>query len=300
VTDFQPHPILVPSDLSAASAEAVRVARQVAKTDDNVTVVFVALDHDLVAPAHIWGMNEVAQENAEECRNRLNKWVVDNDLGDVRQEVRCGDPGMEICKLAKEMSCPLIVVPSHGRKGLTRILLGSVAERVIRHADCSVLILRRDETDGDSDSEWLPRKRIVVPVDLSESSSTAIETAMQLVDNPANIDVVNVVYTMSDTLATGSAAVSLDDIELNRSECLKRFLSEHGWDSLDSHVRCGEPGLTVAEHADDTNADLVVMPSHGFHGFDRLLLGSTTERVLRHTRAPVLVLRRHDAKPNNE
>lgn len=293
---FQPLPILVPSDLSSSSVEAVRVARQIARSDEQVIVVYVALDHDLIAPGNIWGVDDVVQETAEECRERLGRWVVKNDLGSVRQEIRRGDPGMEICRLARELSCPLIVVPSHGRKGLSRILLGSVAERIIRHADCSVLVVRRDGAEVESTSSWLPRERVVVPIDLSESSSAAVETALQLVASPDDIDVVNVVYTMSDTLAAGSMAVAQEDLERSRNECLQRFLREHGWNSLKSHIMFGEPGMTLAEYADDRKADLVVMPSHGFHGLNRLLLGSTTERVLRHTKAPVLVLRRQDAE----
>ncbi len=300
MTSFQPLPILVPSDLSSSSAEAVRVARQIARSDEQVTVVYVALDHDLIAPGNIWGMDDVVQETAEECRERLSQWVTKNDLGSIRQEIRRGDPGMEICKLARDLSCPLIVVPSHGRKGLSRILLGSVAERIIRHADCSVLVVRRDGAEAESTSDWLPRQRVIVPVDLSESSSAAVETALQLVASPDDIDVINVVYTMNDTLAAGSIAVTQEDLEQNRSECLQRFLREHGWHTLKSHIMFGEPGMTIAEYADDTKAELVVMPSHGFHGFNRLLLGSTTERVLRHTKAPVLVLRRQDSETNKD
>ena len=294
MTDFHPTPILVPTDLSATSAEAVRIARQIAPSDADVVVVYVGLDHDLIAPAHIWGMAEITPDNGEERRQRLDKWVTDNELGDVRQELRSGDPGLEICALAKELSCPLIVIPSHGRKGLTRILLGSVAERVIRHAECSVLIVRRDGTNGGTSPNWLPRKHVVVPVDLSESTTLAVESALKLVDDEMHVDIINVVYTMSDAMVTGSIAVSQDDLRDNREECLRRYLDEHGWGSLNTHVLFGEPGATIADYADDVDADLVVMPSHGFHGLDRLLLGSTTERVLRHTKAPVLVLRRKD------
>ena len=292
VTDFHPTPILVPTDLSSASADAVRVARQIATSDENVIVLYVGLDHDLIAPGNIWGMDGIPQDDAGDRPRRLKEWVADNGLGAVRQEVRCGDPGMEICALAKGQSCPLIIVPSHGRKGLTRILLGSVAERVIRHAECSVLVVRRDGSDEDASAAWLPPKRVIVPVDLSESTSEAIETALTLVDDPKHIEVVNVVFTMSDTLVTGSIAVSQDDLQNNRKECLDRFLEDHGWSSLKTHVMFGDPGMTVADYANDVDADLVIMPSHGFHGLNRLLLGSTTERVLRHTKAPVLVLRR--------
>ena len=54
-----------------------------------------------------------------------------------------GDPGHEIVKYAEEIDADLIVIPSHGRTGLTRLLIGSVAERVVRLAHCPVLVLRK-------------------------------------------------------------------------------------------------------------------------------------------------------------
>jgi len=60
---------------------------------------------------------------------------------------------------------------------------------------------------------------------------------------------------------------------------------------LEMHASVGDPGTRVIEHAIKVNADLIVMPSHGRHGLKRWLLGSTTERVLRHSLLPVLVLR---------
>ena len=61
-------------------------------------------------------------------------------------------------------------------------------------------------------------------------------------------------------------------------------------------VIIGDPGISIANYAEEVKADLVVIPSHGYHGLHRLVLGSTTERVIRHCHSPVLVLRRHDAE----
>ncbi len=290
---FHPTPILVPTDLSPASVNAVRVARSVVESDDQVIVVHVGLDHDLIAPAHIWGMEAIALDSVEEKQQLLQKWVTENGLGDVRQEVRCGDAGLEICDLAKQLSCPLILMPSHGHRGLKRVLLGSVAERVIRHAECSVLVLRR--ADDEDTSDWLPRRKVLVPVDLSESTAMAIETAHRFVDDPKSLEVVNVVSTFNESLMSGTVALTEEDFRDSRNECLRRFLEESGWPSLQTRILVGDPGMTISEYADDVGADLIVIPSHGFHGLDRLLLGSTTERVIRHTNCPVLVLRRHDA-----
>ena len=58
-----------------------------------------------------------------------------------------GNPGLEITEYARESKSDLIVIPSHGHHGLRRILLGSVAERVLRHAECPTLVLRRQDAD---------------------------------------------------------------------------------------------------------------------------------------------------------
>lgn len=296
---FAAGPIVVPTDLSDASAGAIQVAQQLTAGGGDVVTVHVGLDQELIAPAHIWGVEEFVQENHEERAADVAAWIRQHGFENVRQELRWGDPGLEICELASELSSPLIVIPSHGRSGLERILLGSVAERVIRHAPCSVLVLRRTEVrERDASETWLPRQRIVVPVDLSESTGMAVETAQTLTNDPSKIDVINVLFSVNDALIAGSMALSEEDITEARRRRLREFLDERGWTDVQAHVLTGHPGLTISDYADQVQADLIVMPSHGFHGLNRLLLGSTTERVLRHTRAPVLVLRRPDAEPH--
>ncbi len=71
---------------------------------------------------------------------RLRKERIDRKLS-VRVRVITGDPATEIVQLAKEEKCDLIVLPTHGRTGLTHLFFGSVAEKVVRHAECPVLTL---------------------------------------------------------------------------------------------------------------------------------------------------------------
>lgn len=293
---FKPSSILVPTDLSAAAANAVRVARSIAASDGDVCVAFVGLDRELVAPGHIWGMDAIAQENVAVLEQRLRDWIADNELGDVQPVLRYGDPGMEICALAVAQETQLVIVPSHGRKGVKRILLGSVAERIIRHCNCSVLVLRRtDDNEAPVSADWLPRRHVIVPVDLSEATGIAIESALTTVGDPGDLEIIHVAGAIDDAMMAGGIVISADDLQENRTQTLERYLADRGWNHLKHQVLVGETGLTITEYATTSEADLIVMPSHGFHGLDRLLLGSTTERVLRHASAPVLVLRRHDA-----
>ena len=191
------------------------------------------------------------------------------------------------------------MLPSHGRHGLERVLLGSVAERIIRHCECSVLVLRRGEDSGaalELPNHWCPKKRVVVPVDFSQSTDATLDVALELVDDRPNIDVINVIPSFEDPIMIGSTVLTDEDRRANRQEALEKYLAEHGYSGMSAHTIIGNSGTEIAEYANGIKADLVVMPSHGYHGLHRLVLGSTTERVIRYSNSPVLVLRRHDAE----
>lgn len=142
---------------------------------------------------------------------------------------------------------------------------------------------------------WLPKQNVVVPVDFSEQSLNAIQTAIELAGSAANVHVVHVVIPLA-SITVGEVWVA-EDVESRLSaarEYLTKFLKEHAITGVTTEVREGDPGLQIAEYVSALQADLVVIPSHGRHGVQRLLLGSVTERVLRHVDCPILVLRRQD------
>jgi nucleotide-binding universal stress UspA family protein len=91
---------------------------------------------------------ELGLETGAEVRGAMEAWTREAEavLGrPVRAEVVPGDPATELLRLARERAFDLVVLGSHGRKGLSRLVLGSVAERVVRHAPCTVLVVRRRE-----------------------------------------------------------------------------------------------------------------------------------------------------------
>ena len=144
---------------------------------------------------------------------------------------------------------------------------------------------------------WLPKSKVVVPVDFSTSSERSIRTALELAKAPENVHVVHVVPPL-DALAYGEIEMwSPDDLASRRKaaeEFLVNFLKKAGFEKVTRAVLVGDPGLSIAEYADKNAADLIVLPSHGYHGIKRMLLGSVAERVLRHTPCEVLVLHRND------
>lgn len=135
--------IVVPWDFSDLAIEALNSARSMVNSVGQLHVIHV---DTLVIPAgdpgSIYGV--VSQDTQRENLIRAFRDRMSNtDMANVDFEVRFGDPGSEVTKFAEQVSADLIVISSHGRTGLSRLLIGSVAERVVRLAHCPVLVLRK-------------------------------------------------------------------------------------------------------------------------------------------------------------
>jgi len=143
---------------------------------------------------------------------------------------------------------------------------------------------------------WLPKQRVVVPVDFSEASREAVATALQLVSDPSEVHALHVMVPL-ETVSPGVMWGTVND--QTREAALRKhfeeFVKANGFEGVTLTIRTGNPGTEIADYARSINSELIVIPSHGYHGVKRVLLGSVTERVLRHASSPVLVLRRPDA-----
>lgn len=144
---------------------------------------------------------------------------------------------------------------------------------------------------------WTPRKKVVVPIDFSESSPEAVEVARGMVADPADLHVVHVLAPLQHLSPMGEWGPLDNDPSWDAvtRKHLADWLAERNYTDVTQVVLIGDPGLEVADYAKEHAADLIVIPSHGYHGVKRLVLGSVAERVLRHADCPVLVLRRRDA-----
>lgn len=132
--------ILVPTDFSEAAAKSLQLALAVANGQDAT----LHLCHILAPPAMGYGevlTDLTANAYADAAKKQLDEVAVPAGVKTTRRLIE-GDPPTEIVRLAKELSCDLIVLGSHGRTGLMRLLMGSVAEHVLRHAPCPVLTLK--------------------------------------------------------------------------------------------------------------------------------------------------------------
>lgn len=134
--------ILVPFDFSTHSHVAIDKAIEIAGSASKVHVLHVLAPFVPLAPEGVpieWVDENKRMQHAVEM---LKKELSEKRYDGVSQEILVGDAGTVVVDRAESLPADLIVVPSHGRSGLTRVLLGSVAERILRLAKCPVLVLK--------------------------------------------------------------------------------------------------------------------------------------------------------------
>jgi nucleotide-binding universal stress UspA family protein len=140
---------------------------------------------------------------------------------------------------------------------------------------------------------WLPKNRIVVPVDFSDESMAAIDTALLMVESAEDVHLVHVLRELSP-LEPGEVwdTVTTENRMDYAKQSLRERLSDAKYANLTVKILLGDPGHEVARYAEEVNADLIVLPSHGRTGLSHLLIGSVAERVVRLAHCGVLVLRK--------
>jgi len=143
------HRILCPIDFSSGSREALRVAAELARGSDAALVVVHVWQPTQWAAAEVQLAPGVLQDLLDSEHAELARWraqATELRGGEVDVKFLTGAPWDQIVGVARaDRAIDLIVMGTHGRTGLRHVLLGSVAERVVRHAPCAVLVVREPE-----------------------------------------------------------------------------------------------------------------------------------------------------------
>ena len=133
--------VIVPFDFSEQSAQALETARDFVDDPTHLHVIHVLAIITISEPGIIWDAID-NEARLRDVKKSFREEFSASPFHNVDFNVRFGDPGREIAAFAEQCKADLIVMPSHGRSGLGRLLIGSVAERAVRLAHCPVLILK--------------------------------------------------------------------------------------------------------------------------------------------------------------
>ena len=274
--------ILFPNDHSACAGVAFLHALDLARTHG--------------AELHMLHVRPPARPGAPDCPAAAHPTCLDAaaraGVRLVQVEERAPRPALGILTYARAWRADLLVMGTHGRQGLDRLLLGSVAEEVVRRADCPVLTVRPDAVQTPH-----ALRRVLAPVDFSPSSWLAVAYAEHLAAlSGAQLDLLHVVETLP-TYGLVDIPPAFPppsgEVEAEAHEALRDLAREAGGPrpALATHVLAGHPTIGVLQAAASLCPDLIVLPTHGRSGLKRLVLGSVAEQVVRRATCPVLVVR---------
>jgi nucleotide-binding universal stress UspA family protein len=214
-------------------------------------------------------------------------------------DVRQGFPASEIDAHAREMPADLIVLGTHGRSGVERLVLGSVAERVLRRAPCPVLTVPAGLPDAVPASAPV-FKRIICPIDFSEASMLALEYALSMArESDGHLTVLHVA-----PLSLEPPMFEVADPEMSIAEFRRRTTADlearlratvpadaGDYCQIDTMMTSGHAGKEVVRVAGEGHSDLIVMGVRGRGAVDLALFGSTAQHVVRAASCPVLTIR---------
>ena len=213
----------------------------------------------------------------------------------VEQEVRVGRASDEILERCSDVD--LVLIATHGRTGVARWWLGSVADIVIREAGCPVLVIGPNVSQ-----ELSPQvKRVLLPLDGSVEAEEALPVATWIAGlTGAELDVVRSLSLTPVAYDPGMGVYSADLID-SMEEAVRAYLADVNarleGKKATTTMRVGSPGEMLYQHLEERPAGLIVMTSHGRSGVKRVALGSVTDRML-HGPAPVLVIRAGETDGN--
>jgi nucleotide-binding universal stress UspA family protein len=297
--------ILVPLDFSRAAMQALDYATDLAKRfSAQVDLVHVQMpDEASAVPGAGHRMRECA-ESVTFLREKVAGIQHEQpaQFWPENCHIRTGRAYQEICELARELHADLIVLTSHGHSGLKRVFLGSTAERVVRFASCPVLVVRQRKRRGrfplglPTTEKTSSIRKILAPVDFSQCSMAgAMYAAFMAKTFDAKLCLF---HSVAPPAPVVMGRISANLSSRNNLNLTNARLDMEGFAKLDffrgvkcaTEIRTGSAVDQICGETKQPDIDLVVISTHGRTGFNRMLLGSVAEHVVRYAECPVMVV----------
>jgi nucleotide-binding universal stress UspA family protein len=289
--------ILCPVDFSDASRHALDHAVMIAGWY-RARIVALHVRHPafLIEPPILFAEPAVQVDTIDDVETRLQQWVspvraagIDCDV----LTVEGANTAARIVQHVATLEADLIVMGTHGRSGFERLLLGSVAERVVRTAPCPVVTVPPPSVV----TSKLPFRRLLCGIDFSEPSLAALRFALSIArESKSTLTVMHVIEFPPDQDRLVNLPFDLAAFRTAVREDATRRLMElvADGDAEACHVVTelghGRPYEQLLAAAGEGHADLIVLGVHGRNAFDLALFGSTTTQVIRRATCPVLTL----------
>lgn len=299
--------VLVPTDFSKCAEVALVQGMVFAKRHGaELHVVHVLPSYESLpyVPMLSGDWSKFFADQEEQAQEQFDKLLEPYDMEPVivARHVRLGSAVTpEILRVEREINADLIVMGAHGERGFRRWFFGSVTQEVVRLANCPVMSVRETARP----TFELGPARMVVPVDLSETSRQALWLAKELAGPHTTLELVHVLELSTSHLETEptrrglTGASQASPEQITRIErAIAQFADRSGGPDVAAQIRIleGAPAETIAGFAEEIDADLVIIATRAQSALTEFLLGSVTERLLRLASCPVLTLKIDEAE----
>jgi nucleotide-binding universal stress UspA family protein len=285
--------VLLPFDGSEGAAEVLHHASEIAHwADATIHLLYVAdttRDSVTVVEDHTV---DVLEQQGEEILEEAKKTL--QTLGNAYEtDVVQGNPAPTIVEYAERYDQDLVVMPTHGREGISRYHIGSVAEKVVRLSSVPVLTVRMRPDE----QLTFPYENILIPTD---GSTAATHAAASLVEFAAALDatvhVLSVVEeaTLGPDVRSTASEKETEEAAANAIETVVSEAESHGVANTVEHIEHGTPVEEILASIESNEIHAVGMGTTGKRGTDRILLGSVAEKTVRSAPVPVMTVRQPD------
>jgi len=295
--------ILLPTDFSRSAEQALIHAVHLAKryeAEIHLLNVIVFHDDDPFHPGqHMENssdiLNKLKQLGAEKLDEISTAYTAPDQRYELKKVQQRGDSvDGTILKYAEEEDIDLIVMGTHGRRGMNQLVIGSIADKIVRLAPCPVMTVLEQKTIA---HETI--RQILVPIDFSNYSRLALTHAKKIAaDYNARLQLLHVVQ---EVIRPTFYYASDHPPALQFTPQLAERATQAMQDMLEGTVGInpeaeffvteGHPRTEILDFADRHHSDLIVIATHGLSGFENLLLGSTTGMVVRRAKCPVFTVK---------
>jgi nucleotide-binding universal stress UspA family protein len=290
---MKPRKILCATDFSAGSDAALRSATALAQHFDAHLSLLHVIPFDLKLAVNFESPEEAEEHALCEALRELKAFAEKYTAGSfsIQYLVRVGDAETEIINAARDEEADLLVLGSHGRSGWRAVVFGSVTESVLRHSELPVFTVPANPSKSSGTGTQITR--ILCPTDFSPPSTEALRKAAEWCrEFQAELYVLHVMPFSEPALGIISAAEYEQSRAKDAALAVWHYLTDKDVEDCRPQViiRAGAPGSQIVRAAEELEADLIVISTHGQSGWRHLVFGSVMEAVARTSRRPVLTV----------
>jgi nucleotide-binding universal stress UspA family protein len=281
--------ILCPVDFSGASSAAISHAISLAKTYGAKIYLLHAVE-PVISTVYDYGLyvDEVIKSMEKSSRREMKKLLAEVKKLHVivEGEVRFGNVHDQIIQAIESLKPDLVVMGTHGHRGLDRWFIGSTTEGLLRHSPVPLLTVATQKKMSSSKPHI---RRILVTTDFSDGTTDALEYAFSIAQkNQSHVTLLHVIH----DLAADVSGKYRDPLVKGIGKQLEELVPAEAWSwcKVATRVETGIPYQVILRVLEKETIDLCVMNIHGKGMLDRALLGSTAERVVRAAKCPLLLV----------